>query len=104
LTHLRSSREIFDLTLRRGGSDFQAVVELLERLGVPWCLRGDIAVNAYVEPAVYTADAAFVLIASQLEFVCAELAGLGFAISRHQRVNAHMPGSGLVIQFTTDPR
>jgi hypothetical protein len=99
-----TAREIYDLTLRGGGNDFQATVELLERLGEPWCLMGGLAVNAYCEP-VYTADADFVVVASQLEFVCAELAGLGFSISHHRFwVNAHLPGSGLVIQFTTDER
>ena len=99
-----SPREIYDLALSGGGNDFQAVVELLERLGEPWCLIGGLAVNAYVEP-VYTADADFVVIANQLEFVCAELAGLGFIISHHRfSVDAHLPGSGLVVQFTTDPR
>jgi len=99
-----TAREIYDLTLRGGGNDFQATVELLERLGEPWCLIGGLAVNAYCEP-VYTADADFVVVSTQLEFVCAELAGLGFSIS-HRRfwVNAHLPGSGLVIQFTTDER
>jgi hypothetical protein len=46
----------------------------------------------------------FVVIGTQLEYVCAELAGLGFSISHHQWVNAHLPGSGLVIQFNIDPR
>jgi hypothetical protein len=98
-----TAREIYDLTLRGGGNDFQATVELLERLGEPWCLIGGLAVNAYCEP-VYTADADFAVIASQLEFVCAELAGLGFSISHHQWVNAHLPGSGVVLEFTLDPR
>jgi hypothetical protein len=97
-------REIYDLALRGGGNDFQAVVELLERIGEPWCLIGGLAVNAYCEP-VYTADADFVVIASQLEFICAELAGLGFAISRQRFwINARLQGSDLVVQFTTDPR
>ena len=99
-----TAREIYDLTLRGGGNDFQIVVELLERLGTPWCLIGGLAVNAYAEP-VYTADADFIVIATQLEFVCAELAGLGFLISPHRfSVNAHLPGSCLVIQITTYPR
>jgi hypothetical protein len=51
-----TAREIYDLALRGGGNDFQATVELLERLGEPWCLIGGLAVNAYAEP-VYTADA-----------------------------------------------
>jgi len=97
-------REIYDLALRGGGNDFQAVVELLERIGEPWCLIGGLAVNAYCEP-VYTADADFVVIASPLEFICAELAGLGFAISRQRFwINARLQGSDLVMQFTTDPR
>lgn len=50
-----TAREIYDLTLRGGGGDFQATVELLERFSVPWCLIGGLAVNAYVEP-VYTAE------------------------------------------------
>ena len=98
-----TAREIYDLALRGGGNDFQATVELLERLGEPWCLIGGLAVNVYCEP-VYTADADFVIVSTQLEFVCAELAGLGFMISHHFGVNARLPGSGLVVQFTTDPR
>ena len=46
-----------------------------------------------------------VVVASQLEFVCAELAGLGFAISHHPfSVNAHLTDSDLVVQFIIDPR
>ena len=53
-----TAREIYDLALSGGGNDFQATVELLKRLDVPWCLIGGLAVNAYAEP-VYTADADF---------------------------------------------
>ena len=45
------------------------------------------------------------VIASQFDLVCAELAGLGFTISQHRfSVNAQLPGSGFVVQLTTDPR
>ena len=98
-----TAREIHDLALRGGGNDFQATVELLERQGEPWCLIDGLAVNAYAEP-VYTADADFVIVSTQLEFVCAELAGMGFAISHHFGVNARLPGSSLIVQFTTDLR
>jgi hypothetical protein len=40
-----TAREIYDLALRGGGNDFQATVELLERLGEPWCLIGGLAIN-----------------------------------------------------------
>jgi hypothetical protein len=99
-----TARQFYDLTTAGGGNDFQAVVELLERLSVPWCLIGGVAVNVYCDPLL-TADADFVVVASQLDFVCAELAGLGFAISTHRfSVNAHLPGSAIVVQFTTDER
>jgi hypothetical protein len=95
-----TAREIYDLALRGGGNDFQTTVELLERLGEPWCLIGGLAINVYCEP-VYTNDADFIVVASQLELVVAELAGLGFTISRHRfSVNAQLPGSSLIVQFT----
>ena len=58
-----TAREIYDLALRGGGNDFQATVELLERLGEPWCLIGGLAINVYCEP-VYTNDALSLLPAS----------------------------------------
>jgi hypothetical protein len=46
-----------------------------------------------------------VVIPSELDLVCAELAGLGFTISQHRfSVNAQLPGSGFVVQLTTDSR
>jgi hypothetical protein len=99
-----TGRQFYDLATHGGGNDFQAVVELLERLSIPWCLISGVAVNVYCDPLL-TSDADFVVVASQLDFVCAELNGLGFAISTHRfSVNAHLPGSQLLIQFTIDPR
>ena len=45
-----TARAIYDLALRGGYDDFQAVTELLERLGEPWCIIGGLAVNVYCEP------------------------------------------------------
>jgi hypothetical protein len=96
--------EIFTLGVPGSGNDFVLVVDLLERLKTQWCLIGGVAVNAYVEP-VYTADVDFVVVASELDFICAELAGLGFVIAEHPfSRNAKAPGSALVVQFTTDAR
>ena len=99
-----TGRQFYDLATYGGGNDFQAVVELLERLGVSWCLIGGLAVNVYCDP-LFTADADFVVVAGQLEFVCAELTELAFRISHHRfTVNAHLLDSAILIQFTTDPR
>ena len=99
-----TAREIYDLATRGGGNDFQAVTELLERIAASWCLIGGLAINVYCE-AVYTADADFVVIAEELDLVCAHLAGLGFKIAtRRFWLNARHPGSELSVRFTTDPR
>jgi Nucleotidyl transferase AbiEii toxin, Type IV TA system len=99
-----TARELYDLSLRGGGNDFQATVELLDRLDARWCLIGGLAINVYCEP-VYSIDIDFVVIADQLERVCVELAKLGFAIS-HRRfwVNAHPQSSSVIIQFATSAR
>jgi hypothetical protein len=57
-----TAREIYDLALHGGGNDFQATVEMLERLGEPWCLIGGLAINVYCEEH-FTADADFVIVA-----------------------------------------
>jgi hypothetical protein len=96
--------QIYTLGVPGAENDFLTVINLLDRLGISWCLIGGVAVNAYVEP-VYTADVDFVVVAGELDFVCAELAGLGFVITAHRfSMNAQAPGSALVIQFTTDDR
>ena len=69
-------REIYDLATYGGGNDFQTVVELLERLSVPWCLIGGVAVNVYCDPLL-TADADFVVVSSQLDLSALNLPGSG---------------------------
>src|SRR5215813_8394615 len=100
-----TAREIYDLALRGGGNDFQTVTELAgaaRRALVPKLAASRLMCTASL---YITADADFVVTASQLDLVCAELAGLGFTISQHRSsINAQLPGSGLVVQLTTDPR
>ena len=97
------TEEVYELTTRGGASDFARVVEICRRLG-PYCLVGGLAVNCYVEP-VYTLDADFVIIASNMSELKLELAQSGFRVEEYAHsLNAQAPASDLRIQFTSDPR
>src|SRR5438046_1531041 len=95
--------EVYDLVTSGGGSDFAGVIGICETLG-PYCLIGGLAVNCYVEP-VYTIDANFVVVLSELPRLADRLAERGFRIQAFEHsVNGAGPESSLRIQFTTDPR
>jgi len=97
------TEEVYELTTRGGASDFARVVEICRRLG-PYCLVGWLAVNCYVYP-VYTLDADFVLIASNMAELKVTLAQAGFRVEEFAHsLNAQAPASELRIQFTSDPR
>jgi len=97
------TEEVYELTTRGGASDFARVVEICRRLG-PYCLVGGLAVNCYVEP-VYTLDADFVVIASNMAELKRELVQSQFRVEEFAHsLNAQAPASELRIQFTSDPR
>lgn len=95
--------EIFESVTGRGGTDFAALVAILNRHG-DWCLIGGLAVNCYVEP-VYTVDADVVVSAPQLPAIKKDLNEAGFSTQEFPHsLNAQMAGSNLRIQLTLDPR
>ncbi len=47
--------QLFEQATKGGYTEFKQLIGLLRRLNVNWCLIGDAAVNAYVEP-IYMAD------------------------------------------------
>jgi hypothetical protein len=81
----------------------EQIVQLLESLHVSYCVIGGQGVNAYVEPLV-SLDLDVVVAASDLQRVLAALPA-NAQIERFQHsVNVSIPGSGLRVQFQTDPR
>ncbi|MGH9602230.1 MAG: hypothetical protein ACRD24_07545 [Terriglobales bacterium] len=91
------------MTTKGGASDFATVVEICRGLG-SYCLLGGLAVNCYVEP-VYTLDADFAVIASQMPALEGQLVARGFSVRTFPHsLNAQAPESELRIQFSTDPR
>jgi len=91
------------LITQGGSTDFVRVIAACESFE-PYCLIGGLAVNCFVEP-VYTLDADFVVVASNLANLSAHLREQGFSTEEHPHsVNALTPGSQLRIQFTTNAR
>src|SRR5438046_9722837 len=98
-----TATEVFESVTNGGSSDFALLVRILNRRG-PWCLRGGLAVNCYVEP-VFTIDADVVVVSAALETIKADLEDSGFRLEPFPHsLNASMPGSELRIKLTLDPR
>jgi len=94
--------EAYELTTGGGATDFARLIAACEAFG-PYCLIGGLGVNCYVEP-VYTLDADFVAIASNLATLAAHLRERGFKTEHPHSLNATTSVSQLRIQFTTDER
>lgn len=85
-----TAQQAYELTTRGGATDFARLVAACESFA-PYCLIGGLAVNCYADP-VYTLDADFVVVSSNLPMLSAHLQKQG------------SPESELRIQFTTDER
>ena len=70
--------ELCELTTHGGVTHFARVIASCESFG-PYCLRGDLAVNCFVEP-VYTLDADLVVLASSLAKLSVYLQEQGFKV------------------------
>ena len=91
------------MTTRGGATDFARLIAACESFG-PYCLRGGLAVNCYVEP-VYTLDADLVVVSSNLPKLSVHLQSEGFRVEEQPHsLNAFAPESALRIQLTTDDR
>jgi hypothetical protein len=79
------------------------LVESLERAGVPFCVIGGLAVNAYVDPVV-SLDLDVAIAAGDLERILPHLAS-DFAVERFPHsVNLSSSDSDLRVRFHLDPR
>jgi hypothetical protein len=91
------------LVARDGEAMLERVLATLEQLGVRYCVIGDCAVNAYVEPLV-SLDVDLVIAADDLQTVMAMLER-SFSLQRFAHsVNVVGSGSHVRVQLQTDPR
>jgi hypothetical protein len=97
-----TERQFYDWQTAGGGGDVLRLVEVLERLEVPWCMIGGLAVNHWAAEQLATADVDLVIAAERVEEAASELESAGFEIERFEW-SINMEGSSRVsVQISTD--
>lgn len=81
----------------------QQLIDLLNQLGISYCVMGGLAVNAYVEPVV-SLDLDIIITSNKIDKLCEAVENL-FMITRFPlSINLTSSKSDLRIQIQTDPR
>lgn len=97
-----TERQFYDWQTAGGGGDVLRLVEVLERLEVPWCMIGGLAVNYWAEEPLATADVDVVVAVDRVDEAVAELVAAGFQATRFER-SVNLKGSSKIsIQISTD--
>jgi hypothetical protein len=77
-----TERQFYDWQTAGGGGDVLRLVETLERLEVPWCMIGGLAVNHWAQEPLATADVDLVIAAERVEEAVQALETAGFQAKR----------------------
>ena len=97
-----TDRQFYDWQTAGGGGDVLRLVEVLERLEIPWCMIGGLAVNYWAEEPMATADVDVIIAAERVEQALAALADAGFKAKRFEW-SVNLKGSSKVsVQISTD--
>ena len=95
-------RQFYDWQTMGGGNDVSALVQSLEKLEIPWCMIGGLAVNHWAEEPMATADVDLVIATGRIEEAVAALKDAGFSEERHQW-SVNLKGqSKVMIQISTE--
>jgi hypothetical protein len=79
-----TERQFYDWQTAGGGGDVLRLVETLERLEIPWCMIGGLAVNHWAEEPLATADVDVVIAAERVEQAVEALVAAGFKAERFE--------------------
>ncbi|MEI8242572.1 MAG: nucleotidyl transferase AbiEii/AbiGii toxin family protein [bacterium] len=97
-----TQKAFYDWQTAGGGGDVTRLIAVLERLDVPWCVIGGLAVNHWAAEPVVTADVDLVIALDRVEDAIAALAAEGFTTERHPG-SVNLAGrSKLSIQISTE--
>lgn len=97
-----TERQFYDWQTAGGGGDVLRLVEALERLEIPWCMIGGLAVNYWAEEPLATADVEIVIAAESVDQAVNELLAVGFQAKRFDW-SVNLQGSSKVsMQISTD--
>jgi hypothetical protein len=78
-----TERQFYDWQTAGGGGDVLRLVEVLERLEIPWCMIDGLAVNYWAEEPMATADVDVIIAAERVEDAVDALIEAGFQAKRH---------------------
>jgi hypothetical protein len=97
-----TERQFYDWQTAGGGGDVLLLVETLERLEIPWCMIGGLAVNYWAEEPLATADVDVIVAAERVDEAVSALVEAGFKAKRFEW-SVNLKGSSKVsVQISTD--
>jgi hypothetical protein len=97
-----TERQFYDWQTAGGGGDVLRLAEVLERLEIPWCMIGGLAVNYWAEEQLARADVDVVLEAERVDEAVDAFIEAGFNAKRFEW-SVNLKGSSkLSMQISTD--
>lgn len=97
-----TAKAFYDWQTAGGGGDLMWLVSVLERLDIPWCVIGGLAVNHWAEEPVVTADVDLVIAMAHVEDAVVALEAEGFKVERFPWSINLKGGSKVSIQISTE--
>jgi hypothetical protein len=97
-----TERQFYDWQTAGGGGDVLRLVEVLERLEVPWCMIGGLAVNHWAQEPLATADVDVVIAHDRVEQAVEALETAGFEAKRFEWSINLKGTSRLSVQISTE--
>ena len=97
-----TERQFYDWQTAGGGGDVLRLVDVLERLEIPWCMIGGLAVNHWAAEPLATADVDVVLAHERVEQAVEALEAAGFQAKRFEWSVNLQGSSKLTVQISTD--
>lgn len=97
-----TDRQFYDWQTAGGGGDVLRLVEVLERLEIPWCMIGGLAVNHWAQEPLATADVDVVIAHERVEQAVEALVDAGFTAKRFEWSINLKGTSRLSVQISTE--
>jgi len=99
-----TQKAFYDWQTAGGGGDVLRLISVLERLDVPWCVIGGVAVNHWADEPIVTADVDLVIAAERVEETVCALEAEGFRAERFPW-SVNLKGNSKVsVQISTEER
>ena len=95
-------RQFYDWQTAGGGGDVSLLVTTLERLEIPWCMIGGLAVNHWAREPLATADVDVVIAAEQINAAVKALRAAGFTVKKFKWAVNLKGHSKVSVQISTE--